>query len=155
MRGAGGNFGVATSLEFQLHPIETVLSGNLRYPIRQARKILKFLDDFAPTIPDDLFLIAAMLPHPGERMLDVKVVWLGDKKKGDRLLHPCAATCGRLKTRLKKRPISTNSEGASTCPKESIRAIDEPVTSIASRTISSTASSNTLRMPHMKRAASR
>lgn len=75
-------------LEFQLHPIETVLSGNLRYGIRQARKILKFLDAFAPTIPDDLFLIAAMLPHPGERMLDVKVVWLGDKKKGDRLLHP-------------------------------------------------------------------
>src|SRR5580692_7521339 len=46
MRGGGGNFGVATSLEFQLHPIETVLSGNLRYPIRQARKVLKFLDDF-------------------------------------------------------------------------------------------------------------
>jgi hypothetical protein len=88
MRGAGANFGIATSLEFQLHPIETVLSGNLRYPIRQAKKILKFLNGFAPTIPDDLFLIAAVLPHPGERMLDVKVVWLGDKKKGDRFLRP-------------------------------------------------------------------
>jgi hypothetical protein len=29
-----------------------------------------------------------VLPHPGERMLDIKVVWLGDKKKGGRLLHP-------------------------------------------------------------------
>src|SRR5271156_3190268 len=47
MRGAGANFGVATSLEFKLHPIETVLSGNLRYPIRQARKILQFLDNYA------------------------------------------------------------------------------------------------------------
>jgi hypothetical protein len=88
MRGAGGNFGIATSLEFQLHPIETVLSGTLRYPIRQGKKILKFLDSFAPTIPEDLFLVAAVLPHPGERMLDIKVVWLGDKKKGGRLLHP-------------------------------------------------------------------
>jgi hypothetical protein len=88
MRGAGANFGVATSLEFQLHPIETVLSGSLRYPIRQARKVLHFLDSFAPTIPAELFLIAAVLPHPGERMLDIKVVWMGDKTKGERLLRP-------------------------------------------------------------------
>ena len=88
MRGAGANFGVATSLEFQLHPIETVLSGSLRYPIRQARKVLHFLDSFAPTIPAELFLIAAVLPHPGERMLDIKVVWMGEKTKGERLLRP-------------------------------------------------------------------
>ena len=88
MRGAGANFGVATSLEFQLHPIETVLSGNLRYPIRQAKKILHFLDGFASAIPSDLFLIAAVLPHPGERMLDIKIVWPGAKEKGERLLRP-------------------------------------------------------------------
>jgi FAD/FMN-containing dehydrogenase len=88
MRGAGANFGVATSIDFQLHPIETVLSGSLRYPIRQARKVLGFFDTYAPTIPSDLFLIAAVLPHPGERMLDVKVVWTGDRKKGERVLRP-------------------------------------------------------------------
>ena len=88
MRGAGANFGIATSLEFQLHPIETVLSGSLRYPIRQAKKVLQFLDGFALTIPPELFLIAAVLPHPGERMLDIKVVWMGEKKKGERLLRP-------------------------------------------------------------------
>jgi hypothetical protein len=88
MRGAGANFGIATSLEFQLHPIETVLSGSLRYPIRQAKRILRFLDRFAPTIPPELFLIAAVLPHPGERMLDIKVVWMGEKEKGEKLLRP-------------------------------------------------------------------
>lgn len=88
MRGAGANFGIATSLEFQLHPIETVLSGSLRYPIRQAKRILRFLDGFAPTIPPELFLIAAVLPHPGERMLDIKVVWMGEKEKGEKLLRP-------------------------------------------------------------------
>jgi FAD binding domain/Berberine and berberine like len=88
MRGAGANFGIATSLEFKLHPIETVLSGSLRYPIRQAKKVLQFLDGYALTIPPELFLIAAILPHPGERMLDIKVVWTGEKKKGERLLRP-------------------------------------------------------------------
>jgi hypothetical protein len=88
MRGAGANFGIATSLEFHLHPIETVLSGSLRYPIRQAKRILRFLDRFAPTIPPELFLIAAVLPHPGERMLDIKVVWMGEKEKGEKLLRP-------------------------------------------------------------------
>ena len=88
MRGAGANFGIAISLEFQLHPIETVLSGSLRYPIRQAKKVLHFLDSYALTIPSELFLIAAVLPHPGERMLDIKVVWLGEKKKGERVLRP-------------------------------------------------------------------
>jgi hypothetical protein len=88
MRGAGTNFGVATSIEFKLHPIETVLSGSLRYPIKQARKVLHFLDSFAPTIPAEMFVIAAVLPHPGERMLDIKVVWIGDKQKGERLIRP-------------------------------------------------------------------
>jgi FAD/FMN-containing dehydrogenase len=55
MRGAGANFGIATSLEFRLHPIEIVLSGSLSYPIRQARKILNFLDSFATAIPADYF----------------------------------------------------------------------------------------------------
>ena len=94
MRGAGANFGIATSLEFQLHPIETVLSGSLRYPIRQAKKVLHFLDSFAPTIPPELFLIAAVLPHPGERMLDIKVVWMGEKEKGERCSARFASTCG-------------------------------------------------------------
>jgi hypothetical protein len=88
MRGAGANFGVATSLEFHLHPIEKVLSGHLKYPIRQATKVLRFLESWAPTIPDELFLIAAVLPYPGERMLDVAVVWPGDEKKGERILRP-------------------------------------------------------------------
>jgi FAD/FMN-containing dehydrogenase len=88
MRGAGANFGVATSLDFKLHPIETVLSGHLKYSLRQARRILRFLADYAPTIPQELFLIAAVLPYPGDRMLDVGVVWSGDEKVGERALRP-------------------------------------------------------------------
>jgi hypothetical protein len=88
IRGAGANFGVATKLEFRLHPIESVLSGHLKYPFKQARKVLKFLNDYALKIPSELFLIAAILPYPGERMLDVGVVWSGDPKSGERVLRP-------------------------------------------------------------------
>jgi FAD/FMN-containing dehydrogenase len=86
--GAGANFGVATKLEFRLHPIKTVLSGHLKYPMRQARKVLTFLASYARAIPDELFLIAAVLPYPGERMLDLAVVWSGDEPRGQRALQP-------------------------------------------------------------------
>ena len=88
MCGAGANFGVATALEFRLHPIEKVFSGHLRYPIRQLRKVMRFLDDYTRSIPDELFIIAAVLPHPGERMLDVAVVWPDEEKKGERAIRP-------------------------------------------------------------------
>ena len=48
IRGGGGNFGVVTSFEFQLHQIEpTVLGGMVLYPMDQAREVLHFYYDFA------------------------------------------------------------------------------------------------------------
>ena len=88
VRGAGANFGVATALEFRLHPIESVVSGHLKYPMRQSQKVLTFLNDYAAHMPDELFLVAAVLPYPGERMLDVAVVWCGDENRGERALRP-------------------------------------------------------------------
>src|SRR5829696_3252876 len=41
LRGGGGNFGVATSFEYQLHPVGPVLGGLLIYPLVQAKKILR------------------------------------------------------------------------------------------------------------------
>jgi FAD/FMN-containing dehydrogenase len=88
VRGAGANFGVVVSLNFRMHPVEKVLSGHLKYPIRQAAKVLAFIKDYARGIPDDLFLLIAVLSHPGERMLDVAVVWPGAPERGARALRP-------------------------------------------------------------------
>src|SRR5580704_9844957 len=42
VRGGSGNFGVVTSLDFQLHRVGDVLAGHLKYPIRQAPQVLHF-----------------------------------------------------------------------------------------------------------------
>jgi len=52
LRGGGGNFGVVTSFEFQLHPLDGVVSGPLEF--RYARDFLSFYDEFADGIPDEL-----------------------------------------------------------------------------------------------------
>jgi FAD/FMN-containing dehydrogenase len=118
MRGAGANFGVATSLEFQLHQLEKVFSGHLRYPIRQAKKVLRFIDDYALSIPDDLFILAAVLPHPGERMLDIAVVWPGEEKKGERAIRPLRKFLKPLEDTIQTREYLDEQRSGSDGPRE-------------------------------------
>lgn len=65
LRGGGGNFGVATSFEFQLHPVgPTVTGGLLAYPIDHAAAMLRFYRDFTATVPDELTVFAGLLHAP-------------------------------------------------------------------------------------------
>src|SRR5690349_15957539 len=45
VRGGGGNFGVATSFLFKLHPISTVYGGPMLWPIEQATAIMRWYRD--------------------------------------------------------------------------------------------------------------
>ena len=53
LRGGGGNFGVATSFEFQLHPVDPIMLGGDRSTMRghDAPAVLKFFFEFAPNAP--------------------------------------------------------------------------------------------------------
>ncbi|MBO0689309.1 MAG: FAD-dependent oxidoreductase, partial [Candidatus Dormibacteraeota bacterium] len=65
LRGGGGNFGVVTSFEYQLHPVgPTVLGGMVLHPADRGRDVLRFCRDFVATAPDELGVIMGMLTAP-------------------------------------------------------------------------------------------
>jgi FAD/FMN-containing dehydrogenase len=64
LRGGGGNFGVAASLEYQLHPLQQVVGGLIAHPYSAARDMLRFYRDFTHSVPDDLSLMAALVHAP-------------------------------------------------------------------------------------------
>src|SRR6266487_3081831 len=64
IRGGGGNFGVATSFTFKLHPIDTVYGGPLLYELSDAAEVMKWYRDLIPAAPDDLSGFFAFLTVP-------------------------------------------------------------------------------------------
>ncbi len=54
LRGAGGNFGVATRLEFRLQPLERVVGGDLTYSGDGVRESFRRYRDLAVSSPRDL-----------------------------------------------------------------------------------------------------
>jgi FAD/FMN-containing dehydrogenase len=89
VRGGSGNFGVVTSLEYQLHPLGPVLAGLVAYPIAQAREVLRFFREYSATCPDELGLMAAMLTLPdGNTIVGVAGCYSGDVDAGEKILKP-------------------------------------------------------------------
>jgi FAD binding domain/Berberine and berberine like len=61
VRGGGGNFGVVTSFEFQLHPMDReVIGGNIVFPLSQAKQLLEFYSEYQLMAPDELSLDAGI-----------------------------------------------------------------------------------------------
>jgi len=65
LRGGGGNFGVATSFEFQLHPVgPMVIGGLIAYPFDQARGLLRFFRDLTGSLPDEHMVFGGLIHAP-------------------------------------------------------------------------------------------
>jgi hypothetical protein len=102
LRGGGGNFGIVTAFEYDLHRVgPVVLGGPIFWPLDQAPRVLRFLREFAPTAPDELGVaLVAMLAPPmpflppgryGTPVLGLLPVWCGDLEEGARVLAPLRA----------------------------------------------------------------
>ncbi len=98
LRGGGGNFGIATSLEYRLHPIgPMVLAGPVVWPLASAREVLGFVNAFAAEAPDDLGItIAARLAPPmpvlptevyGKPVVMLLLVWAGEPGEGRKVIE--------------------------------------------------------------------
>jgi FAD/FMN-containing dehydrogenase len=93
LRGGGGNFGVVVSLEYRLHPVTTVWSGLLLYPIEQASATLRTCSEFLATAPDELTIQSGFLQMPDSGpdalpMLFLSPTYCGPVEDGERVLAP-------------------------------------------------------------------
>lgn len=93
LRGGGGNFGIVTSFDYQLHPVgPQVLAGTRAYPLGRARSVLTAVADLAGRAPDEMFFDAFIfrdprLPSPGLAVA-FAAFYCGELREGERLLEP-------------------------------------------------------------------
>ncbi|TFD43206.1 FAD-binding oxidoreductase [Cryobacterium sp. TMT2-10] len=93
-RGGGGNFGVVTSFEYRLHPVDMVHAGVIFYSIDDSRTVAEFYREHLASAPKEFsaFLgfhlcpAASYLPSErhGEPMCVVAGIWIGDPAGGGR-----------------------------------------------------------------------
>jgi FAD/FMN-containing dehydrogenase len=87
LRGGGGNFGVVTSMRVRLHPIRQVLAGMMLFPWSQAESVLRGYAESIAEAPDELSVVAGVLPGPdGSPLVFLAPMWSGDSKRGEGLM---------------------------------------------------------------------
>jgi FAD/FMN-containing dehydrogenase len=88
-RGGGGNFGIASSFEFRLHPVGPMVSGGLAaWPFARARDVLRHFRDLAAKADDDLMLVAALLTAPdgATKLAAIAAGYFGPAQRADAVL---------------------------------------------------------------------
>jgi FAD/FMN-containing dehydrogenase len=103
MRGAGANFGIATRIEYRLHPITTVYGGALFQPL--TAEAMHFYADFSSNLPDELTTLAATTIGPNGKPAFVTVVcYCGNSAEAERLVEPLRRFAPPLVDMIQQRP---------------------------------------------------
>src|SRR5436190_1756367 len=99
LKGGGGNFGIAASLEYKVHPVgPVVIGGPTFYPGERAGEILRFYREFVRDLPDELTTIANLLwapPAPfipeewhGKPQIGLIACYAGPVEEGEKAVAP-------------------------------------------------------------------
>src|SRR5215831_14297331 len=92
VRGGGGNFGIATSFEFETHPVgPTIIGGLVVHPLQRGADMLRFYREQCAKAPDDLMLVAGMLTAPdgsGAKLTAIVAAHAGSLAAGEAAVQP-------------------------------------------------------------------
>jgi len=99
LRGGGGNFGVVTRFDFQLHEVgPEVLCGLVVYPLAQAPEALRRYREIAASLSDETAIWAVLRQAPplpflpaevhGQEIIAFAVCHIGDPDEGRRAIEP-------------------------------------------------------------------
>jgi FAD/FMN-containing dehydrogenase len=114
IRGGGGNFGVATRLQFRLHEVSTIVGGMLVLPATPDA-IASFVAT-AQAAPDELSTVASVVPapplpflpeeHHGRRVVMATLVYAGAVEDGWRAIAPFRTLAAPLADLLRPMPYA-------------------------------------------------
>jgi FAD/FMN-containing dehydrogenase len=92
IRGGGGNFGIATSLEYNLHSVgPIIIGGPVVHPFSRAVEMLKFFRDTCAHLPDELMLVAGLQTAPdgsNAKLAAIVAAHSGSLADGERAVRP-------------------------------------------------------------------
>lgn len=99
LRGGGGNFGIVTRFEFQLHPVgPDLLSGLVVFPFEQAKSVITQFARFTESMPEELsvWMVTRMAPPlpflpaevHGKPVVILALCHVGDPGEGEKLIAP-------------------------------------------------------------------
>jgi FAD/FMN-containing dehydrogenase len=107
LRGGGGNFGVATSFTYRLHPLSMVTGGLIAHPIDAAPDLLRFYRDAVTKASDDLTVFAGLVHAPdgsGAKLSALVVCHAGDTDAAAQELAPFLSFGSPLMTQVGPMP---------------------------------------------------
>ncbi len=96
LRGGGGNFGIVTTLECALYPVNEIFAGQVVYPIEQGKEVLGAYLKWAETVPDELTSALRITHFPdspdsppplrGTSVITIMACYNGEAAQGEALL---------------------------------------------------------------------
>lgn len=115
LRGGGGNFGVVTGIEYELHAVgPEVVGGVVAWPASEAPRVLELYRTLAERAPPELTLVLLMRPAPpapwlpkdmhGKPIVGLLACYSGRPEEGEKVVAPIKSFGNPIGDVLVRRP---------------------------------------------------